>query len=363
MPVVRYPSRLLFAVRCLIRVTPRQPCAAVLPALAAGLLLAAEPGAADTFVLRAGSQLVGEVTTVAARHEDTLTDIGRAHRVGYEEIVWANPGVDVWLPGEGTTVRLPRQFILPAAPAEGIVVNIAEYRLYHYARRDGVPSVSTFPISIGRMDWATPLGHWSISAKQKNPTWYPPESIRREHMEDGRGPLARAVPPGPDNPLGKYAMRLSLGSYLIHGTNRPVGVGMQVTHGCIRMFPEDIEWLFAQVPVGTPVSIVNQPYKFGWAADGLYLEVHPHLEGDAGAADQGMTDLMARYVRATEGRPAEVDWPLVDEVYRAKLGIPVRVGGPAQVADAAGGSAGAGDLPARDAPARRPMDAVKYPRR
>ncbi len=326
MPVVRYPSRLLFAVRCLIRVTPRQPCAAVLPALAAGLLLAAEPGAADTFVLRAGSQLVGEVTTVAARHEDTLTDIGRAHRVGYEEIVWANPGVDVWLPGEGTTVRLPRQFILPAAPAEGIVVNIAEYRLYHYARRDGVPSVSTFPISIGRMDWATPLGHWSISAKQKNPTWYPPESIRREHMEDGRGPLARAVPPGPDNPLGKYAMRLSLGSYLIHGTNRPVGVGMQVTHGCIRMFPEDIEWLFAQVPVGTPVSIVNQPYKFGWVGDDLYVEVHPPLEGDATLHATGMTALMQQYVAVTGERRVAVDWGLLDEVFRRRDGIPVRIG-------------------------------------
>lgn len=274
--------------------------------------------------------------TVTARHEDTLTDIARRHQLGYEEIVRANPGVDVWLPGEGTEVRLPKQYVLPPSAREGIVVNLAEFRLYHFTREGDRSTVSTFPISIGRMDWGTPIGRWNVTAKQTDPSWYPPESIRREHLEDGRGPLPPVVPPGPDNPLGRHAIRLSLPSYLIHGTNRPVGVGMRVTHGCIRMYPEDIEWLFGRVAVNTPVTIINQPNKFGWVGDELYLEVHPPLDDD----DEGnsMTALTEQYVQATRERPAMVDWELVRQVYERRDGIAVRVGealAPAVVAEEA----------------------------
>lgn len=352
---MHHPSR--FLLLCLAGC--RRAAVLVLAALTGFAL----PGLrAETLALEPGSDLVGALATVRSTYEETLTDIARRAGLGYEDMVRANPGVDPWLPGDNAEILLPTRYVLPEGTRQGVLVNIAEYRLYYFKRDGDRPVVATFPISIGRMDWATPIGLHRILSKQARPTWYPPASIRAEHAADG-DILPRAIPPGPKNPLGDYAMRLTSTGYLIHGTNRPVGIGMQVTHGCIRMYPEDIEWLFPQVPVGAAVQIVNQPYKFGWAADGLYLEVHPHLEGDAGAADQGMTDLMARYVRATEGRPAEVDWPLVDEVYRAKLGIPVRVGGPAQVADAAGGGAGAGEPPVRDAPVRRPMDTVKYPRR
>lgn len=282
--------------------------------------------AADTFMLVPNVQLVGEVVTVSARHEDTLTDIARRHGLGYEEIVWANREVDIWLPGEGTVVTLPKKFVLPGAPREGVVVNIAEYRLYHYYRQNGQQMISTFPISIGRMDWSTPIGRWVVTAKQKDPAWYPPESIRREHLQDGRGVLAKVVPPGPDNPLGRYAMRLSASGYLIHGTNRPVGVGMQVTHGCIRMYPEDIEWLFPQVPVNTPVAIINQPYKFGWSGNDIYLEVHPPLEDDRLTRDREMTALTEQYVLLTRDRPARIDWQAVEEAYRRRDGMPVLVG-------------------------------------
>ncbi|TFG85745.1 MAG: L,D-transpeptidase [Chromatiales bacterium] len=282
--------------------------------------------AADTFVLAPDVQLVGEVATVAASQDDTLTDIARVHGLGYEEIVWANRNVDIWLPGEGTAVTLPKKFILPGSFREGLVVNIAEYRLYHYYRQNGQQMVSTFPISIGRMDWSTPIGRWAVIAKQKDPSWYPPESIRKEHIEDGRGVLAKVVPAGPDNPLGRYAMRLSASGYLIHGTNRPVGVGMQVTHGCIRMYPEDIEWLFPQIPVSTPVTIMNQPYKFGWSGNDLYLEVHPPLEDDRLTRDREMTALTEQYVLLTRDRPARIDWQVVEEAYRRRDGIPVIVG-------------------------------------
>jgi L,D-transpeptidase ErfK/SrfK len=298
----------------------------LLPLFLAGLAVPAPALAtADNSVLQPGAQLLGDVGVIAAKQEDTLTDIGRVHGLGYEEIVWANPGVDIWLPGEGTLVTLPKRFVLPATRT-GVIVNIAEYRLYYFHQIDGKPGVSTFPVSIGRMDWSTPIGRWSVVAKQKDPAWYPPESIRKEHLEDGRGPLQKVVPAGPDNPLGRYAMRLSINGYLIHGTNRPVGVGMQVTHGCIRMYPEDIEWLFPQIPVGTPVTIVNQPYKFGWQGDELFLEVHPPLEDDKATRERAMTVLTEEYVQATRDRPARVNWRLVEDVYRRQEGVPVLVG-------------------------------------
>jgi L,D-transpeptidase ErfK/SrfK len=310
--------------RYLNRVT-NQPLAILL--IAVGMTVpTAVLAAADTFMLTPDVQLVGQVATVAAAHDDTLTDIARVYGLGYEEIVWANRSVDIWLPGEGTAVTLPKKFVLPGSTREGIVVNIAEYRLYHYYSQNGQQMVSTFPISIGRMDWSTPIGRWAVTAKQKDPTWYPPESIRKEHIEDGRGELAKAVPPGPDNPLGRYAMRLSASGYLIHGTNRPVGVGMQVTHGCIRMYPEDIEWLFPQIPVSTPVTIMNQPYKFGWSDNDLYLEVHPPLEDDRSTRDREMTALTEQYVLVTRDRPARIDWQAVEEAYRRRDGIPVIVG-------------------------------------
>jgi L,D-transpeptidase ErfK/SrfK len=295
--------------------------------LIAGISLASAVHAeAETFVVTPDVQVVGETSTVTARHEDTLTDIARMNGLGYEEIVWANRQVDIWLPGDGTPIVLPKKFVLPGATREGLVVNIAEYRLYQYYKANGRLMVATYPISIGRMDWATPIGRWTVTSKQKDPVWYPPESIRQEHLEDGRGFLDKMIPPGPDNPLGQYAMRLSASGYLIHGTNRPVGVGMQVTHGCIRMYPEDIERLFPQVPVKTPVTIMNQPYKFGWSGNDLYLEVHPPLDDDQSTREREMTALTEQYVLVTRDRPARIDWQAVEEAYRRRDGIPVRVG-------------------------------------
>jgi L,D-transpeptidase ErfK/SrfK len=292
----------------------------VILALAAG----ASGARAETYPLASGADLVGAINGVRTKYEDTFSDIARRAGLGYDDMLRANPGIDPWLPGEDTDIVLPTQFVLPAGNRQGLVINIAEFRLYYFTRVDGREVVATFPISIGRMDWATPLGKHRILSKQKRPTWYPPESIRAEHAAEG-DILPKAIPPGPDNPLGDFAMRLSQSGYLIHGTNKPVGIGMQVTHGCIRMYPEDIEWLFPQIPVGAAVQIVNQPYKLGWEGDALYLEVHPALDGDSAAAEQGMTQLTEAYVQATQGRAAQVDWPLVEEVYRAKLGIPVRI--------------------------------------
>jgi L,D-transpeptidase ErfK/SrfK len=170
------------------------------------------------------------------------------------------------------------------------------------------------------MDWSTPIGRTTVTGKVANPSWYPPQSIREEHAARG-DILPAVVPPGPDNPLGKHSLRLGLPGYLIHGTNKPSGVGMRVTHGCIRMFPEDIEALFGMVSAGTSVHIVNQPYKLGWGADGLYLEAHPPLAEDQQTL-AGMTELTRMFVAATTERRAEVDWNSAETVMLAGRGIP-----------------------------------------
>lgn len=297
--------------------------------LFASALLLANTGQAAVYELSSQSaDLIGNVQRMTAAYEDTFVDIGRRSGLGYEELRLANPDIDPWLPGAATEVTLPTAFIIPPVPRQGIVINIAEYRVYYFYSRDGRNYVATLPASVGRMDWETPLGVTGIVAKAHRPSWYPPDSIRAEHEADGR-PLPRVVPPGPDNPLGDYSLRLGLPGYLIHGTNRPAGVGMQVTHGCIRLFPEDIEWLFSRVDTKTPVRIINQPLKFGWQGDALYLEVHPGLDSLAEAGSDGsdnMTLVTTEYVRVTSEGEANVDWDRVAQVFREKTGLPVQVG-------------------------------------
>ena len=313
-----------------------------------------------------GTDVIGAVTTIRARADDTLIDIARRHGLGYEDIVIANPDVDVWLPGEGTDIVLPTRFVLPPGPRRGVVLNLPEYRLYYYPKivAGEKPVVMTFPMSIGRMDWETPLGRTRVTEKVKNPVWYPPDSVRAEHEAEGR-PLPRVVPAGPDNPMGTRKMRLDIPGYLIHGTNRPAGVGMRVTHGCIRMFPEDIEYLFEHVAINTEVTIINVPVKLGWDGDELILEAHRILDfvappEDALLADvadvlaaeatralaidnvqdplaaaelpvadstgNGLTELTEQYVVATATQQGELDWAAAEVQLAKPSGIPQSVG-------------------------------------
>jgi L,D-transpeptidase ErfK/SrfK len=298
----------------------------------AALLLAATTNAfAATYTLPVGKDtVIGEVQTVVAAHEDTLLDIGRRYGVGYEEIVAANPGINAWVPGAGTEVLIPSRYILPDGPREGVVVSLSEHRLFYFPphKANEAAVVRTYPISVGRMDWHTPLGLTRIVNKREKPIWYPPESVRKEHEADGR-PLPKAVPPGPDNPLGEYAMRLGIpgGAYLIHGTNRPSGVGMQVTHGCVRMFPEDIKELYGLVPVNTAVRLVDQPYKMGWRGDELFMEVHTPLEGTDSADSHSLTNITKLLVAATQERPEVVssgviDWAKAERTFASASGVP-----------------------------------------
>jgi L,D-transpeptidase ErfK/SrfK len=270
--------------------------------------------------------LVGDLEIVQALPEDTLLDIARRHDVGQEAILLANPDVDRWLPGAGTEVVIPTRHILPPGPFEGIVLNLPEMRLYYYPNNDTGPAteVRTYPISVGRMDWGTPLGDTTLVNKQQDPPWHPPESIRKEHAEQG-DPLPRVVPPGPDNPLGRHALRLGIPGYLIHGTNKVFGVGMRVSHGCIRMLPEDVAELFELAPVGTPVRIINQVAKAGWYGGELYLEVHPPLEEDQVSPEILYEAVMAELDREVFKRPTTLDAEAIDRAITQPTGMPVVV--------------------------------------
>ena len=300
--------------------------------LCSAVLAAAAGAHAEIFLLPPpGNDLVGAITTVPAGPEETLIDVARAHDLGYDEIRAANPAVDSWMPREGTTVVLPKLYLLPMAPREGIVLNVSEMRLYYYPKpKQGEPAtVEVFPVSIGRGDWNTPVVTTRVSGKVVDPTWTPPKSIRAEHAADG-DPLPEIVRPGPDNPLGKYALRMTLSSYLIHGTNKEFGIGMQVTHGCMRLYPEDIERLYRTVPIGTPVRIINQRYKAGWSQGTLYLEVHPPLEGPHAEAERGKTPMVEALTSATKAVPNyPINWDRVDELDLESTGIPGPVGAPA----------------------------------
>jgi len=283
---------------------------------------------AATFLLPADDQnLVGEMIYITANRADTFVDIAQAYGLGYDELVLANPDVDPWLPKHGSRILLPTRYVLPDVPREGIVLNVPEMRLYYFPKpRVNEPAkVVTYPVSIGRYDWKTPLGDTSIVTKTANPAWRPPESIRKEHAADGDY-LPTFVPPGPDNPLGKFALRLGLPGYLIHGTNRPSGIGMRVTHGCIRLYPDDIETLFNNVGVGTQVRIVHQPYKLGWNGDILYLEAHPPFDEDRETQRSDLEPLIdSLYELRNQGMDDKVDYRAALRYARQPRGIPIAV--------------------------------------
>jgi L,D-transpeptidase ErfK/SrfK len=270
--------------------------------------------------------VVGELRTVEVQPDETLLDIARRHSVGYEEMQRANPNVSMWVPEPGTRVVVPTRHILPSGPREGIVLNLAEMRLYYYPPAEaGKPrTVETYPVSIGRMDWRTPLGETRVVSKQKNPSWYPPNSVKLEAKLEGKE-VPEVVPPGPDNPLGTRALRLGIPAYLIHGTNNPWGIGMRVTHGCVRMYPEDIESLYERVPINTKVRIVNEPVKAGWFAGSLYLEVHPLLEEHQAGDQQPLQQATDRIARALSGFDHRVDLARIKSALDARAGLPVPI--------------------------------------
>jgi L,D-transpeptidase ErfK/SrfK len=281
--------------------------------------------------------IVGYVQKTTVGKDDTMPDIARRFDVGYEELLLANLGVDPWLPGVGREVIVPTQYVLPAAPHEGVVVNVAAMRIFYFPRhKKGEPQiVYTHPIGIGRVGWKTPEGTTKIVAREKDPVWVVPASVRKEHAEDG-DMLPAVVPAGPDNPLGQFAFRLSWSSYLIHGTNKPYGVGMRSSHGCMRLYPEDIAVFFDLIPIGTKVTVVNQPYLFGWRDGTLYLQAYAVMEDDSRDWSKNRKRLLANLMnpkqRAKIGGRIEdanndIDWQRVGDLAHTARAVPVPVTG------------------------------------
>ena len=308
----------------------RRFCSLFSAALSLALALHTVPAEATAFDLPAdGSAVVGADDTITSHYQDTLLDFARRYSLGYDEIIRANPGVDMWLPGEGSQIFLAGKRILPPGPRDGVVVNLPEHRLYYYpkATQNGKRVVITYPVSIGKLGRTTPLGQTRVIAKVKHPSWYPPASIRKEHAEAG-DPLPGVVGPGPDNPLGDYKIRLGFGdgTYEIHGTNNPTAVGLAITHGCIRMYPEDVAGLFAQLPIGTSVRLINVPVKVAWINGELLLEAHPPVNA-RGESFEPDVDQFSDLLRAAVGETTvAINWDYAREVLRKANGVIATVG-------------------------------------
>jgi len=298
--------------------------------LALSLLLAGSVQADTTFTSPSflHDSVVGKLQTATVTKSDTLIDVARRYGLGYDQMIKANPSINRWVPAEGAVATLPDRYVLPNTPHNGIVLNLAELRLYYYVPSPTATTVFTFPVSIGRMDWTTPLGKARVLRKEKDPPWRPPASIRREHAAEGEilPPVIRGG--DPENPLGHYALYLSLPGYLIHGVDerKAFGIGMRVTHGCVRMYPEHVELLYRMVPVGTTVHIVDQPIKVGWEKDELYLQVITPLEEDGvSAPSPTMEEALALIEREVGGELTLFEDRLEAAVRRGD-GIPIVVG-------------------------------------
>lgn len=276
------------------------------------------------FPLLAQDQVVGRIYTLRLRDGDTLPDVARHYGLGHEDIVRANPGIDTWVPTAGSRVLLPMRHVVPDVPREGIVLNLANMRLFYFPPENHGPFVHTYAVGIGREGWETPTGVYDIAEKKVDPTWIPPVSILEEHEKKG-DPLPRVVPPGPENPLGDYALRLNDPVYLIHGTNKPYGVGLQISHGCVRLYPEDIESLYIRTELGARVQIVDQAYLVGWDAGDLYLEAHPPLEGRPAHPEHLEASLRDRLAEEARQHGVTIDWARVEDVLRRQDGIPAPI--------------------------------------
>lgn len=260
-----------------------------------------------------GDEVLGTVGTRIVKEGESLIEIAREHNVGFNAIAAANPGLDAFVPTPGATLTIPTAWVLPRAAEPGtVVVNVSEMRLYLFPRGAGVPL--SFPVGVGMEGWHTPVGTFTVVSKKANPTWYPPASIRREDPE-----IPATVPPGPDNPLGTHALRLSRDSILIHGTDQPYGVGRKASHGCIRLYPEDIPRLFELVPLKTRVTIVREPVKVGLRAGRVYVEVHDDPDAPVDL------DETVRRLLSKRGLTARVDTRRLEKALEERRGVPIDV--------------------------------------
>ena len=275
----------------------------------------------NEFSVAKGDDVIGRLAFIRLEKGDTLPDIARHFSLGINGVCTANPGVDTWVPEAGERIMLPLSFILPDAPRKGIVINLAAMRLFQFKGDGESLTVLTYPVGVGTEERPSPTGQMYVERKQVRPTWHVPASIAEDHRKKG-DPLPAEVPPGPENPLGEYALYLSKSTYLMHGTNKPASIGLRATNGCIRLYPENVKKLYENTPVKTPVTIVNQPYLIGQRNGTVYMSVHlPPEDLDAVEFDKAYTKL--RNIEKESGRT--LDWSKVKKVLAEARGIPVPI--------------------------------------
>jgi len=267
----------------------------------------------------------GEQIEYRANFEDTLIHLARHNELGFVELRSANPKLDPWIPGAGAEIILPKRHLLPEAPRKGLVINLPEMRIFYFKTPGEAPL--TFPISIGREGLQTPTGSTKITRKAKGPTWRPTKRMRDEDPT-----LPVSVGPGPENPLGSHALYLGWPQYLIHGTNKPYGIGRRVSSGCMRMYPEQVGKLFDMVPVGTPVTVVDQPVKVGWINDDLYIEVSPTQEQSLKIEEDGKVDSyeiskedIQRINKKAGIHADDLNWKKIRQAVKEHRGYPVKI--------------------------------------
>jgi L,D-transpeptidase ErfK/SrfK len=275
----------------------------------------------NDFSVAKGDDVIGQLAVIRLEKGDTLPDIARHFSLGINAVSAANPGVDVWVPEAGERIMLPLSFILPDTPRRGVVINLATMRLFEFKGDGKSLVVSTYPVGVGTEERPTPTGQMRVVRKATRPTWHVPASIAADHRKKG-DILPAEVPPGPENPLGEYALYLSKSGYLIHGTNKPASIGLKATNGCMRLYPENVKMLFNDTPVNTPVVIVNQPYLIGQRSGVLYMEAHTPLE-DSGAIELEKIYAKLRNIEKKSART--LDWTKIKEVQAEARGIPVPI--------------------------------------
>jgi L,D-transpeptidase ErfK/SrfK len=275
----------------------------------------------NEFFVAKKDDVIGRLALIRLQMGDTLPDIARHFSLGINTVSAANPGTDIWVPEAGERILLPLSFILPGTRRKGIVINLAAMRLFYFKKDGNRLAVSTYPVGIGTTERPTPMGQMYVRRKKIRPTWYVPASIAEDHRKKG-DPLPAKVPPGPLNPLGEYALYLSKSGYLVHGTNKPASIGLRATNGCIRLYPEDIQRLFENTPVKTPVRIVNQPYLVGQRDGIIYIEAHKPFEG-SGSAELKKAYAKLRNIEKKSGHP--FDWKKIGKVMGEARGFPVPV--------------------------------------
>lgn len=295
---------------------------------------------------------IGALIEYKAKYEDTFIHLARRNGLGFVEMRAANPGIDPWIPGEGTELIIPAQHLLPDVPHRDVVINLPEMRIYAFVNGDNPPL--SYPIGIGREGLSTPVGHTTVVRKAVNPIWRPTDRMRREKPE-----LPAEVLPGPENPMGTRALYLGWSQYAIHGTNKPYGIGRRSSSGCIRMYPESVLEFFERIPVGTKVTVVNQPLKLAWIGDELLLEAHPDLEQAIKMEESGVIEHqklsdadMGRIMKVAGPFQDYLNWPKIRTAIRERRGYPIVI---ARV-PAKAGEKKSEDI--RDAASDFPRDAV-----